>query len=364
MLLSATLIVKNEEKFLGACLASIQPLVDEIVVVDTGSTDRSRQMAVEAGARVEDFPWTGDFSAARNHALGLARGEWILYIDADETVRAEHLAEVRAQLAASRRFGYWVNLHPRPGYTPYRMLRLFRNDPAFRFTGIIHENIWQSILKHHAETDAGTSRLTIDHLGYEGDQSHKNKRNLPLLHRALREDPTAVFVWSHLGGIYLDLGKPLFAERAWRSALAVARTRAEPLQCDCIPYVNLIPLLADRGGEVDELMREALERFPANAQLWWLHGRILLSQGQPEAAIAALKRVLAFGEARDYDPYAAYDLRIFDTLTYESLATCYFRLERFEESRRYYALAAEREPGRLEYRVKQALCARLARERQ
>ena len=108
-------------------------------------------------------------------------------------------------------------------------------------------------------------------------------------------------------------------------------------------------------------MQEAIERFPANAQLWWLRGRILMGQGEPDAAIHAFERVLAFGEAGDFDPFVAYDARIFDTLSYESLATCCFRLGRFHESRQYYERAAAKDPARLEYRVKQALCARLAR---
>jgi len=309
---------------------------------------------------VDEFAWPGDFSVARNHALDLARGEWILYIDADETARPEAFPEIRAQLAASSRFGYYVSLHPRPGYTPYRILRLFRNDPAIRFRGIIHESIWPSILERHSEAGAGFSRLVLDHLGYEGDQSAKHARNLPLLHRALRQDPTAVFPWCHLGDIYLALGKRRFAERAWQSAVAIVRSRTCPVQGDYLPYTRLIPSIVERGGNVSELTGEATARFPANPQLWWLQGRVLLEQGDCEAARQAFERVLALEEAGGADPYAAYDARIFNTLSYESLATCCFRLSRFEESRRYYQRASGCDPARLDYRVKMALCARLA----
>jgi glycosyltransferase involved in cell wall biosynthesis len=362
MLLTASLIVRNEERFLGACLASLKNLVDEAVIVDTGSTDRSREIARDAGARVEESAWTGDFSAARNRALDLARGEWILYIDADEVARPGSIPEVRAQLAASETFGYYVNLHPQPGYTPYRILRLFRNDPSIRFRGIIHENLWPSILERHRESDAGMSPLTLDHYGYEGDQRAKHARNLPLLHRALREDPYAIFPWCHLADIYLALGRPRFARRALESAIAVVRARKTPAQGDYLPYTRLIPLLEDSGVDASEITREAIGQFPGNAQLWWLRGRILLGRGELEGALDAFERVLGFGKQRDFDPYAAYDERIFNTLSYESLATCCFRLGRYNESRRYYELAAACEPGRLDYRVKQALCARMARE--
>jgi glycosyltransferase involved in cell wall biosynthesis len=81
---SAALIVRNEENHIGACLRSIRGLVDEIIVADTGSCDRSREIAAANGARVFDYEWHNDFAAARNHAIGQATGDWILYIDADE----------------------------------------------------------------------------------------------------------------------------------------------------------------------------------------------------------------------------------------------------------------------------------------
>ena len=364
MLLTAALIVKNEEKFLGACLSSIQDLVDETVVVDTGSTDRSKQIAIEAGARLKEFTWTGDFSAARNKALDLARGAWILYIDADETVRPDSFGEIRAQLTDSKRVGYYVYLHPRPGYTPYRLLRLFRNDPNIRFSGIIHERVWPSILEHYSEADVGECSLTLDHLGYEGDPARKNARNLPLLHKALREDPTRVFSWCHLADIYLAMGRERFAERAWCSALALVRSRTSLGQDDYLPYAGLIQRSVEKGGNANDLVREALNRFPSNAQLWWLKGRVLMANGDFTAAIGIFERLIAFRERRDFDPYVAYDARIFDVFSYDSIATCYFRLGRYGRGRRYYALASACDSSRLEYQVKGALCARLERSSQ
>lgn len=361
MLLTAALIVRNEEKFLGACLESIRDLVDETVVVDTGSTDHSREIAIRARARVQEVEWTNDFSAARNRALDLARGEWILYIDADETVRPGNFAEVRAQLTGSNCVGYYAYLHPRPGYTPYRLLRLFRNHPAIRFSGIIHERVWPAILKLYAESDVGQSQLTLDHLGYEGDPAVKHARNLPLLHEALRQDPTRVFAWCHLADIYLALGRKRFAERAWRSALALARSRKKPGREDYLPYVGLIQLMLETGGDVEGLVREAIDRFGSNAQLWWLNGRALMKRGEFAAAVAAFERVLALGERRDFDVSVAYDTRIFGVLSHDSLATCWFRLGDYSRAGRHYELAAACEPSRLEYRVKRALCTRLER---
>jgi glycosyltransferase involved in cell wall biosynthesis len=80
LLLSAAMIVRDEERFIEECLLSIKEVVDEVVIVDTGSTDKTREIAVKHGAKVYDLPWTGNFAAARNRALEHSSGEWILYI--------------------------------------------------------------------------------------------------------------------------------------------------------------------------------------------------------------------------------------------------------------------------------------------
>ena len=87
------MIVKNEEKHLVKCLKSVRDIVDEMIVVDTGSTDKTKDIAQVFGAKVFDFPWTGDFSAARNHSLEQATGDWILILDADEVISARDLDE-------------------------------------------------------------------------------------------------------------------------------------------------------------------------------------------------------------------------------------------------------------------------------
>ncbi len=96
--ISATLIVRNEAAVIADCLRALAPVTDEIVVVDTGSRNATRQIALDYGARVFDFPWRNDFAAARNYALDRAIGDWALYIDADERVRGTNGPTLRAQL--------------------------------------------------------------------------------------------------------------------------------------------------------------------------------------------------------------------------------------------------------------------------
>ena len=93
--LSLCMIVKNEEKFLEQCLNSVRELVDEIVIVDTGSTDKTKEIAAKFTNKIFDFQWCDDFSAARNESLKHATGDWILVLDADETIAWKDLSEIR-----------------------------------------------------------------------------------------------------------------------------------------------------------------------------------------------------------------------------------------------------------------------------
>src|SRR5574341_1534475 len=146
MLLTAAIIVRDQAEHLDACLRSLHGLVDEIVVVDTGSSDASVDVARRHGAIVGHEPWQADFSVPRNRSLDLASGEWILYIDADERVRSDDHAAVRAQLAAADdHVSFRVRFVPRIGWTPYREYRLWRHHPDIRFVGVIHETMLPAI---------------------------------------------------------------------------------------------------------------------------------------------------------------------------------------------------------------------------
>jgi glycosyltransferase involved in cell wall biosynthesis len=361
VLLSAALIARNEEKFLGDCLASLQNVADEVVVVDTGSTDQTRAVAARGGARLYEFPWTGDFSAARNHALDRSTGEWILYIDADERVRAQSAVNLRAELSAPSHLGYRVLLHPLKGHTPYWSLRLFRNHPSIRFRGVIHESTWPALNEYRARHggEVGQSHMILDHEGYEANQDAKHARNLPLLLEYLRHEPDRVYCWCHLANIYMEMKQPDLAENAWRSALAVVRSAGVRSPEDLLPYLGLVEIGLERGDDVDALYTEALSLFPSSVQLEWLRSRILMRKGELKPAIAVLERLVERGQSEDFDHLAAYDLRLFGVFAYDALATCHFRLGQYAESRRFYELAARHQPDRLDFRVKQALCTQL-----
>jgi hypothetical protein len=333
-------------------------------VVDTGSTDDTRAIARAGGARLHEFAWCDDFAAARNHALDLVRGQWILYIDADERIAAGTADGLRAQLDDPSLVAGHVLLHPRPGFTGYWEMRMFRNDPGIRFHGAMHESIWPGIHARLARKGGRIERtaVVLDHLGYEGDQRGKHARDIPLLEKALAADPDRVYCWWHLGRAHMGLGDERAAERAWTHALALAR-RVRGLQRaeGSLPFVALVQWRLDKGADVEGLLEEALARFPLNAQLHWLRGRALMAARRHEEAIGCFERLVEWGRTLEYDRTVAYDARLFGRLAWESLAACHFALKRYGESRRYFDLILGETPDSREHRLKRELCDRLAR---
>src|SRR5689334_4536095 len=190
-ILSAALIVRDEAEFIKDCLCSLENHVDQIVLVDTGSDDDTVEIARHFSVDLYHFRWCDDFSAARNFALDQARGDWILYIDADERLNVPDNVDLANLLADRTKVGWRLRLHPRVAWTAYAELRLFRNNPRIRFQGVIHERIHPELeaFARLNGLDVGDCTIDLYHVGYEADQRPKNSRNIPLLRKYLSRDP-------------------------------------------------------------------------------------------------------------------------------------------------------------------------------
>ncbi len=194
--LSLSMIVKNEEKFLRDCLESIKNIVDEIVIVDTGSLDRTIDIAKEYTSNIFSFNWVNDFSAARNYSLSKCTGEWILYLDADERLEEKSLDETKKIIEQKENLAVRClvkSIDDEYGRdNSMTFPRLFRNHPQLRFTGKVHEQIEASIKSlGYKLVDSG---IEIIHLGYNispENKRQKAKRNLDLLLADYSPDKTA-----------------------------------------------------------------------------------------------------------------------------------------------------------------------------
>jgi FkbM family methyltransferase len=165
--LSVCMIVKNEERHLAYCLNSLSPVADEMIVVDTGSTDKTKQIAEAFGAQVFDFEWINDFAAARNHSLSKAQGDWILVMDADEVISFEDHEKVRKLITRKGDVAYniitrnyvdrtagdrwtcndntYIHEQAGRGWFPSGKVRLFPNHEKIRFENPIHELVEYSL---------------------------------------------------------------------------------------------------------------------------------------------------------------------------------------------------------------------------
>ncbi len=357
-LISAALIVRDEEKHLDGCLQSISGLVDEIVVVDTGSSDRSRKIAAAHGARLVDYEWRDDFAAARNHAIDHVTGDWILYIDADERVRAGDRRAVEAALAKPGLCACTVRFHPRTGFTAYPEYRLFRHDPRIRFRGAIHETILPDLegIVAAGQGRIGSAPLTIDHLGYDGDQSHKSERNLRLLQKQVREDPRRIYLWWHLGCVHRDRGEMTEAEAAWWEGVGIARRRCGGGPDIALCFIELAKLQVLSGDERLTLVREAKELQSGNLLLHWIEARMRFAAGLYTEAIAIFGQ-LAEAEPETLVAEVAYDQRILGAGALAEAGNCAFLSGRYRDSEEWYRRAELRAPDCIEFRVKRQLAA-------
>jgi len=223
--ISLTMILKNEERALPACLEAARPWVDEIIVVDTGSTDRTREIAASFGARVHEWAWRDDFAAARNESLRHATGDWILALDADEVLTpGSGPALRRACDEPGNVVGYDIKIVcPREGDGGLVRLnwfpRLFRNLPGVRWEGVIHEQVVTSLVGHGSIVK---SDVAVLHSGYtlsaEAMQA-KARRNTALLERQLQAEPDYAPGWFQLAETYVMSGRLDDAVDAYRRSL-------------------------------------------------------------------------------------------------------------------------------------------------
>ncbi|HTE20199.1 MAG TPA: glycosyltransferase, partial [Armatimonadota bacterium] len=228
---SLCVIARDEAARIQRCLASAREVVDEIVVVDTGSVDDTAALAEAAGARVFHCPWCDDFAAARNAALDRATGEWILRLDADEELLPESVPLVREVTArddvlAAYVYGQQVESESQTGgFIEMRHLRLWRDHPRVRYVGRIHEHFGNALEGLAEETQRAVvdTGIRIRHWGYlPAARGDKLRRAVRLLEMELEDRPDQLYYEIELGRTWCLLGDPrgsALLERALRRVL-------------------------------------------------------------------------------------------------------------------------------------------------
>ncbi|UCE67819.1 MAG: tetratricopeptide repeat protein [Candidatus Zixiibacteriota bacterium] len=238
--ISLCMIVKNEEKFLPGCLESAREAVDEIIVVDTGSTDRTMDIAGEYGAIIYEHPWQNDFSYHRNQSIDYATGDWILILDADEELdpTEHHMIRSAVRRKDIDAVSFIVYNKIQGGRTGFlNSHRLFRNKKEYRYSGIVHNQLVMDGITL-------STQLKVYHHGYglsEEQMREKGKRTEKLLKEQLKENPDNAFAHFNLAQIYRGLAEP-------EKSLRHARRVIEILSPDNIDRRHVYVMALDQIG--------------------------------------------------------------------------------------------------------------------
>jgi tetratricopeptide (TPR) repeat protein len=336
--ISLCMIVRDEEALLPRCLASVKGVVDEIVVVDTGSTDRTIDIAQQFGAAVYHSPWQDDFAAARNEALSHAQGEWVLVLDADETLLPVCVADLRAAIESPDCIAVTL-LREEVGaqQNPYTLLcRLFRCHPQIRFQRPYHETIDDSVTAlQSAEPHWVVYSLPMPAIAHDGykpaliAQHQKSDRAERIMSRYLETHPQDAYICSKLGALYVTQGRhaegrallergiatqpespavcyelhyhlgmvhtamsqTMLAQQHYEQALETALLDRLKLAA----YINLAALYSDTNAwaQAEALLAYVLEMEPALAIAHYNLGLIYKAQGNYSAAVSAYQQAIA-----------------------------------------------------------------------
>lgn len=218
--ISLCMIVKNEEKYLEKCLWSVENLVSEMIIVDTGSTDATKQIAGKFGAKIFDFEWIDDFAAARNYSLEQATQPYILQLDADEEILKSQTSWFYEQYPW-KHLAYLIEIHNLKDLQKmdlmmsHFLIRFFKNDPEIRYQNKVHENVTLP------KVDVGYSSAVIIHKGYADQERKKPKadRNFTLLKKELAKNPRDPFKHYYFAQQYFAGGDLFNAYKAAKKSL-------------------------------------------------------------------------------------------------------------------------------------------------
>ncbi|MGE5576076.1 MAG: glycosyltransferase [Syntrophothermus sp.] len=353
---SLCMIARDEEDSLPACLEAATPEVDEIIVVDTGSTDRTKEIAAGYGGglartgganqpivRIFDFPWADDFAAARNFSLGKASGDWILVLDADEVIESGARRKLADFAAGGERVGQVEIVSEFLSGGEVRrsssfISRFFPNNGEYHYVGAIHEqiarhgdaprdgegtlqagrsvpSIEQGVLQVERNAiQVGRTGVIAAHSGYSGDtvaQKKKGERNLKILLAALERQPRDPYLAYQAGRTYFVMNDyqqaRTYLERALKLIGAEGGNDLEGIK-GAPAYLPL--LLVSLGytlkglGDFDALFKVldlAIELFPDYTDLYFLRGLAYMESGRMSDLLeiaSAFETCLRLGEAR------------------------------------------------------------------
>jgi tetratricopeptide (TPR) repeat protein len=346
--ISLCMIVKNEERFLAECLNSVRDVVDEICIYDTGSTDRTLEIAKEFGAKIELGEWRNDFSWARNQSLKMATRRWTLVLDADEELMPEsvHLLRSLRTVPADLTTVYLrivnqVDDYSGAGTLSHNLPRVFPTNPRIRYRNVIHEGL---------TLDGGEIRgiitsLKILHKGYTRaiiDAKDKGSRNMPLLEKAVAQDENDSFALFNFGVAAVQAGNYEEGITALNKMFAIVD---EPRMYHALGAAMLAIGYVEARDDYEkafELLDDGIAKFPTDPGLLFTKAQLQVQAKRYDDAKETFDKLLSIRREASYA--ALTDDEIYQWKAYYALAGSYVAQNDVEKALEYLELALTNKP--------------------
>lgn len=347
MKISVCMIVRNEAKHLARALSSI-PAGFEIVVVDTGSTDQTVQIAQSFGSKIGYYEWDQNFSNARNYSISLAEGDYILVMDADETLYESVMKDFDGFIAKYPNTAGSVTIrnYLDGEITVHQALRLFPNHPSFRFSGAVHETVqYNSTPATFQKTE-----IIMNHYGYNSqhyEETNKAQRYLELYHSYLESEPNNGYMLYQLGKLYYSIKQYEDAERAFIKCISQGEEKQSYYPVMLVMLGYALQELG-RSQEAEQLLTPYIQQYQDFPDLFFLLGLLAMDTGKVSLIETYFLAAMHIGETTRYSSVlgvgsykAAYNLGVF-----------YEIFNRKQEAFRYYQQAASSKYKPAEERLK------------
>ena len=335
------MIVKNEEAVLARCLESAHPWVDEIIIVDTGSTDKTVEIATRFGAKISTFKWCDDFSAARNFSIEQATGDWILWLDADDVLPEETGHRLRNLITYAKPEVGCIRMYyeTRGARDASHIDRtsLFRNDPSIRFEGKVHEQL------QLADFQSLQTNLEIHHLPDEENldaSQRKDRFYCTILEGEEAENPTKHEVVYHLGITYDALYDREKAIETLEKFLALPNKREHVMRAaDATARLITLYTLTNKQKKAVTRIESAREHFPDHPHILLRSGEYYLWTGDAERAKDIFSGLVGtkYEEPPDLCP-----VMILAFWRFQRLAEAYLALGQLEDAKQLFETIYER----------------------
>lgn len=346
--LTLCMIVRNEEERLPQCLKSVRDIVDEIIIVDTGSEDRTKEIALSFNASVYSYEWNDDFAAARNYGLEKSTGDWVLWLDADEEVDGENVDLLRNVLKEDK---YWlgsvpiINYYgPLPAsYNQAHLLaqyRLFRNNSKLRFRNAVHEQLDISELGLTKQSII-TLPVNIHHYGYmdhEVEIKGKSERNLRLLEKEKQQEEYDPWIDYHIGSELYRSGELVMAFESVNTSIRrfLEKKSMPPSLLYKLKYSILLALGSYEGAK--DGINFAIQLYPDYVDLHFYRGIIYMQSKEYAKALESFNHCL---ELKEVNTAHLIMVGVGSFYAHYYIGVCHQNLKNYEEAKDAYLKTLE-----------------------